>query len=273
MRHFCLWALAVLVSLMAGAVHAQPSLLHNAAHYTPIEVEPKAQTSVGALTGLSNRIFKPEGLGPFPAVVLVHTCGGLKNAHMRLHAQELLRSGYAVFMQDSHGPRGFETCRQKNLPFAVGVMDAYQGLKALAAQDFIDAERIYLAGYSYGGAVAAMVADRQSALVFGAQRRFRASVGNYTECQRKSGAQIVTKDVDRPLLLLLGGKDAESPLASCFPLLEDYKRSGLPVEWHVYPDATHGWDKMGEGHHDYTYDEAVTRDANQRMLAFFERHR
>lgn len=265
--------LSAALALSAAAAHSQSSLLNNAGSFTPIQIPPQVHEELGALTTLSNQIFKPSGAGPFPAVVLVHTCGGLKNPHMRLHAQDLLRNGYAVLVQDSHGPRGFETCKQKNLPFVVGVMDAFQARAALAAQPFVDPQRIYLAGYSYGGYVAALAASKQSAIQFGGGQPFRATVAHYMECQRKSGAQVVTADIDRPLLLLLGQKDTESPPASCFPLLEDLHKAAVPVEWHVYPDATHGWDKPGEGHLGYAYNEAVTQDANQRMLAFLERQR
>lgn len=265
--------MSTLMVLWAAAAHSQSSLLNNAGGYTPIQISPQVHESLGALTTMSNQIFKPSGSGPFPAVVLVHTCGGLKNPHMRLHAQELLLHGYVVLVQDSHSPRGFETCKQKNLPFAVGVMDAYQARSVLAAQSFVDTQRIYLAGYSYGGYVAALAASKQSVIQFGAGHPFRAAVANYMECQRKSGAQVVTSDIDRPLLILMGQKDAEAPPSSCFPLLEELQKNSVPVEWHVYSDATHGWDKPGEGHLGYTYNEAVTLDANQRMLAFFERQR
>lgn len=276
MRAYSIWrsmACWVAAGVLTTAAYSQTTLLRNAAGYTPIPMEPKVMEELGAMTSLSNQVFKPSGAGPFPAVVLVHTCGGLKNPHMRLHAQDLLRHGYVVLVQDSHGPRGFETCRQKLIPFAVGVMDAYQGLRYLAAQSFVDPERIFLAGYSYGGYVAALAADKDSAAVFGSPHRFRASVAHYVECQRKSGAQVVTAQVDRPLLLLLGQKDTEAPAASCFPLLEELHKASVPVEWHVYPNATHGWDKQGESQHGYQYDDAVTQDANRRMLEFLERQR
>ncbi|MCC7099911.1 MAG: dienelactone hydrolase family protein [Rubrivivax sp.] len=51
------------------------------------------------------------------------------------------------------------------------------------------------------------------------------------------------------------------------------KAAGKPVEWHLYPEATHGWDKPGLATKGYAYDTQVTRDATARMLAFFAAHR
>ncbi|MBS0467607.1 MAG: dienelactone hydrolase family protein [Proteobacteria bacterium] len=69
-------------------------------------------------------------------------------------------------------------------------------------------------------------------------------------------------------LLPLGGRDEELPSADCFPLLENMKVAGKPLNWHVYPDATHSWDqslpKCG-----YVRNAAVTQDATARALAVF----
>ena len=80
--------LSATLALSAVAAHSQSSLLNNAGSFTPIQITPQVHEELGALTTLSNQIFKPSGAGPFPAVVLVHTCGGLKNPHMRLHTQD-----------------------------------------------------------------------------------------------------------------------------------------------------------------------------------------
>ena len=37
------------------------------------------EDSIGIFTNVSNKVFKPKGDGPFPAVVLVHTAGGLSS--------------------------------------------------------------------------------------------------------------------------------------------------------------------------------------------------
>lgn len=256
----------------AAAQDAAGGLMANARAYTPVAVSGEPQESLGALAALSNKVFKPAGAGPFPAVVLVHTCGGVLNAHIRQHAQELLAAGYVVLVQDSHGPRNFSTCREKMIPFAVGVLDAYAGLTSLAALPVVDRQRIYLAGYSYGGFVGAMVSSPQSASTFASPLRFRAAVAHYANCVRPSRAQVVLRDVDRPLLMLMGENDKEALPASCFPLLEQMKAAGAPVDWHVYPGATHGWDKQGEGANGYVYKEETAQDATRRMLAFFNAH-
>jgi dienelactone hydrolase len=267
---------AVLLSALAGAACAQSgpgNLMANAKGYTAIRIEGEARESIGTFSQLSNATFKPAGDGPFPAAVVVHTCGGPSHAHIREHAQELLKAGYVVFVQDSHVQRGIRSCRERALPFAVGVMDAYAALRHLAGLPFVDRQRIYIAGYSFGGFVAQMASSADSARVFESPLRFRAAVSNYGNCVRPSGNHTLLGDVDRPLLLLLGDADTEAPAATCFPLAETLRAAGAPVEWHRYPDATHGWDKQGFGADGYRYDAAVSADATRRMLEFFERQR
>ncbi len=259
--------------LQPAAAQEPAGLMANAKGYTAVKVGGEPQEGLGAMTALSNKVFKPAGAGPFPAVVLVHTCGGVLNAHIRQHAQELLAAGYVVLVQDSHGPRNFVTCREKAIPFAVGVMDAYAGLASLAALPLVDKQRIYLAGYSYGGFVAAMASSPQSASTFAAPLRFRAAVAHYANCTRPSGAQVLLRDIDRPLLMLMGERDTEALPATCFPLLEQLKAGGAPVDWFVYAGATHGWDKQGETANGYVYREETALDATRRMLAFFDTHK
>ena len=249
---------------------ATPGLLANAAGYSAVSIQPEVRPEPGPAGPMSNMVFKPAGEGPFPAVVLVHSCAGIGPAHIRTHANEMLGAGYVVLVLDSHGPRGFETCRQKMIPFAVGVMDAYAGLKHLTALPFVNKDRIYLGGYSYGGSVASLLASPQSAVVFGSPFRFRATVAHYSNCIRPSGAKIVLPDTDRPLLVLMGDADTESPPASCFPLLEEMRVSDVPVSWHLYPGQTHGWDRQDASRNGYVYNEAASLDATRRMAAFFE---
>ena len=50
----------------------------------------------------------PKGNGPFPAVILLHPCGGLDPiglATLQAHSRELLSNGFGTLILDSYGPR------------------------------------------------------------------------------------------------------------------------------------------------------------------------
>lgn len=241
-------------------------------------------------SNLSNAVFKPAGNGPFPAVVVVHTCGGVTRPHIRMHVKELLEAGYVVLSTDSYSPRGLTSCRNQNKVLgSAGVLDAFAALAHLNTMSIVDPSRIYLAGYSFGGMTAAMVSSPRAAAVFGAAFRFRATVANYGSCfietdTSGSVSPLLQRDTDRPVLMLMGSEDTELKPQHCFPIVRVLKAIGRPIEWHIYQGATHAWDQydlplnyttkthLGETVV-YNYNAVVTQDATQRMLAFFDKHR
>jgi len=156
--------------------------------WTPVAFNGEVRESIGAFTDIANTVFKPAGEGPFPAVVLMHTCGGLKgapNAYMKQHAQELLEAGHVVLVIDSYGPRGFDNCAARAPSGSGGIADAYAALALLAAKPFVDGARIYQVGYSWGAFIPALLASPQSARLAGSERRFTATVANYGSCAFK----------------------------------------------------------------------------------------
>src|SRR5215475_8045866 len=54
-------------------------------------------------------VVQPEGAGPFPAVVWMHSCAGVVRGarHMRDWSRRLVRLGYVVAIPDSFSPRGY----------------------------------------------------------------------------------------------------------------------------------------------------------------------
>lgn len=235
---------------------------------SPVSFDTEVKESIGFFTNIANRTFKPAGTGPFPAVVINHTCGGIKDPHIKQHAQELLSAGYVVLPIDSFGPRGMENCALRILSGSAGVLDAYAALALLAAQPFVDKNRIYQVGYSWGALVSSWLASPQSAAYARSSLRFTASVSNYGTCTYEDKYQFVLSDSDRPLLMLMGAMDQEFPPASCFPRLEQLQAAGRPISWHLYPEATHAWDKPTNPSRGAKSDEVVTKDATARMLAF-----
>jgi dienelactone hydrolase len=242
--------------------------------------------TVGMLTtasGMANQIYVPENYktsdGLLPAVVLNHTIGGV-SGHLKTQAKSLLDAGYAVLMVDSYGPRGLRPGSVALLPSDMA-KDAYDALAHLQAQPYIDKKLIFQTGYSLGAFVSALLASPEGATALKSQSRFRATVAHYGSCSLGDGQlAFLSADSDRPVLLLMGELDIETPVKTCFPMLEQMKAGGKPVQWHIYPNTTHGWDKLENNGYvyraangqtmTYRYDETVTKDAIDRMIAFFK---
>jgi dienelactone hydrolase len=265
--------LAFCTSLILAPAHAQDlkEQLPAPLDLKPVTFAADTGDAIGAFTNIANKSFKPAGEGPFPAAVVMHTCGGIRNAHIRQHAQELLQAGYVVLVVDSYGPRGFEFCTRVPNP-STGIADAYAALAYLQAKPFVDKARVYQVGYSWGAMISTLLASPQSAVLAGSAGRFTGTVANYSTCSFRE-MQLVYKDADKPFLLLMGAEDKELPSTSCFPLLDSLKQAGAPVEWHIYPRTSHGWDKRGQADRGYLYDGKITDDATARMLAFFSKLR
>lgn len=232
------------------------------------------EDSFGAFTNVSNKVFKPQGDGPFPAVVLIHTSGGLKNGHVKRDAQKLVEKGYVALVLDSMGPRGVNVITESTRALypPAGVKDAYIALDFLKSQSYVDKNRIYEAGYSWGGFVATLLGSPLLAQAAGATDRFKASVSFYSTCVVNK-SNLVLADTDKPVLMLIAGDDRENPHGTCLQDLDAYRAKGMPIESFVYEKASHGWDKMGESQLGYIYNEEVTNDAFGKMLDFFEKYK
>jgi dienelactone hydrolase len=269
-------AIALCLAFFTGSVPAQPQSQFAARipQYADLKFPMEAKT-LGILGSVSNAIFKPEGDGPFPAVVLAHTCGGIQ-AHISERAKELIQAGFVVLVQDSYGPRGHTTfCTPAGVGAPRVYKDSFDALKHLSQLKVVDPSHIYLVGLSLGSFTAAAVSSPEVARWIGTSDRFRASVGWYGSCTFDVSPypkwELIRRDVDRPVLLLMAKNDSETPIGDCFPLLENLKAGGKPVAWHVYDDATHGWDKS-DTRRGYRYDPAVTADAMKRTIDFLKQN-
>jgi dienelactone hydrolase len=239
-------------------------------------------------------LYKPEGAGPFPALVLVHQCGGLgsgrfQNESMLAWAKEAVTRGYAALLVDSLGPRGVDTVcygAKGGVNFPRGVKDSLQAADHLQKFDFIDKKRIALAGFSWGAMVGVLAssAGTSSDLLPGV--RFSAVVSFYPGCftgKTPSGNpfEFVRPDIDRPLLVLMGELDNETPAEECVAKLSPLKAAGAPVEWHIYPQTTHCWDcKNLDGFSKtdvrgsrvtYRYSKEITDDSARRAFQFLDK--
>lgn len=282
--HVSVLACSALFSASGNAQEMKEFIQKTTANVTPVALN-AVVTELGPASSISNSVFQPKGKGPFPAVVLGHTCGGVTVAHIRERMQELLDAGFMVMALDSFGPRDITNCRTQSKILATAtVMDAYQALDHLGKLPMADASRIYFSGYSWGGWAAPLLASPQSAEALGSTLRYRAVVSNYGFCvsQRNAGSpryQPLQKDIDRPLLVLMASEDKEGKPADCLPILQELKAAGKPVQWHLYENTHHAWDQARSADYTvttgwgetniYRYSKEATIDSSKRMIAFF----
>ncbi len=251
---------------------------------------PPVSDTLSLLSHLENKVFRPDAQADsYPAIVLVPTCGGTTNRpEIRERAKEFLSAGYVVLILENYVPRGQRHCRNQVVTAALVWRDAVDALIHLNTMKEVDKSRIYLVGYSIGAMAAAALSSRAINAYFDTKLRFKASVGWYGSCAMQPGpagrtSYFLRADMEHPLLLLMSEADKETPPRPyCFPLLDELKAAGKPIEWHLYESVTHSWDTPGGYILDDNgwgervvnrFDAATTADATRRTLDFLQRHK
>jgi len=221
---------------------------------------------------ITGTLVRPEGAGPFPAVVLLHTCGGVK-PHVQVDWPNYLAGlGYASLTVDSFGSRGLGPCGNALHPAERGpktaayreiTRDALGALDYLATQPFIDANRIAVAGFSLGANVI------NSFLIHQPKRlgnNFAAAIGFYGRChdlRRYPRPQT-------PLMEIAGELDT--------PHVDSCRAVASMVDVHVLPGAYHSWDdpsssnRYGQAGELMRYDATATERSRELVRDFLNRH-
>jgi dienelactone hydrolase len=219
-------------------------------------------------------LYKPDGPGPFPAIVLVHACNGIGENTATWGG--LLRSwGYVVVVPDSFGPRGETNVCGRGMAVTANmrIADVAGALAYLNAQPFVRRDDIGLIGHSHGGWTTVRAVQKEYGL---AARGLKAAVAYYPTCQPQFDTHVQI-----PLLILIGDKDDWTSAESCRRLqAAGFDRPDL-VQAVYYPNAYHGFDAKapdrsllvadGKRHH-LAYDAASAPDAEARTKAWFGKY-
>lgn len=227
--------------LIATALASAMPAAHGASAPESIEITQGA-------TKLRAMLFRPDGPGPFAAVVALHGCGGLGGRsgaiqnRYRDWAQRLAAAGFAVVFPDSYGSRGLANlCGARASALRSDreiVADANAARHWLQQQSWVMADRISLLGWSEGG-VAALWAVRPQARVDDKAPDFRSAVTFYPGCRRLNNIAWAARV---PTLLLIGSADDWSSPALCRQMVAGTRNRSAAVTIHVYPGALHDFD-------------------------------
>jgi len=222
----------------------------------------------------------------YPMVVVIH--GGPSGAQKPawrgafFNTTTLSEQGYFVFYPNPRGSYGqgeaFTQANRKD--FGHGdLRDVLSGLDTVLATYPVDANRVGVTGWSYGGFMTMWTVtqtNRFKAAVAGAGIAnwqsyygqnsidqwmipfFGATVYDDPEVYKKSSPITFIKNVKTPTLVVVGERDGECPAPQSYEFWHALKTAGVKTSLVVYP---------GEGHH--FNDREHMRDLMKRTLAWF----
>jgi len=199
-------------------------------------------------------LYKPPGKGPFPAVIVLHTCGGIQD-YLLDFADDLSDEGYVTPVVDYLSApcgSGFDADVVKEELRIIA--EAYDQLKA---QPAVDPDRIGMVGFSRGSNRALIFAQ------YYPDRKIRGIVSYFVGCWRCGYPAYGIANFP-PILFLHGDLDRIQPFR-----LEKYcsfqRPAGNICEVHIYKGVYHNFLK-GD------FNAFAEADAFKRAVAFFEKH-
>ncbi|MBI4927065.1 MAG: dienelactone hydrolase family protein [Anaerolineae bacterium] len=179
-------------------------------------------------------VARPQGEGPFPAVIMIHEFYGL-NESIVGKADGLAQEGYVVIAPDTF--RGSTTAWIPRAIYQVittkpeavnqdldAVYDYLEGLPE------VDAGRIAIMGFCYGG--------RTSLLYSLHNNRLAATAIFYGSLETDAEA---LKSLPGPVLGIFGGADQSIPLAEVDAFEQALQQAGVPHEISVYEGQPHAF--------------------------------
>lgn len=251
--HISIRALGAALTLAAGLWAAAPQGARAAegepVSYAGYDVDFLRDAAAAIRRGpdatLSGRLQLPAGKGPHPVLVIQHGSGAPWLKHYTpwrdALAEQLLAGGIGVFVADSYTGRGISDTAgdQSKLSSSSRLMDAAMALKALAARPDVDAARIGIVGFSFGGAVSYLTANAMvMEQILPGGPRFAAHAPMYPNCKMTPARKAA---VGAPVLFLLGDAEDYTDPDACERRGAELREGGAAVEVVRYPGAYHGF--------------------------------
>ncbi len=245
---------------------------------------------------LEGLLYLPEGAGvagkKVPLVVDVHggPTGAFRDQHEPLY-DLMLGRGWAVLLMNPRGSTGygaaFAAANKDDLGGA-DFRDLMAGVDFVLKTEPVDAGKMGLMGYSYGGEMAGFAegkTDRFRAIVSGApvtdqfseygtergswyDRWFYGKPWEHAEAAARQSPLGHVAGAKTPMLLLQGESDTTDPLGQSQEMYRVLRQMGVPVELVTYPREDHG--PLARGMYGMPSPEPWHGfDARQRVVVFF----
>jgi dienelactone hydrolase len=235
-------------------------------------------TAAGEPLMLTAKLMKPQGDGPFPAVVMLHGCRRVFHKHYDAWAERLASWGYVALQVNSFGPRGESNIcggdRYRLVDPHTRTQDAYDAKSYLAGLPFVHRNRIAVMGWGHGGWTI-LYAISETTVIPKRGDPFWAAVAFYPWCTE------ALVGFDAPLLILIGELDDRIPMGELRnPALQCRLRMPSGKAAHevilkVYPGVYHcfDWEGLKEDYFGHLqYDPEAAADATVYVKNFLAKH-
>ena len=182
------------------------------------------------------RIMKPEGTGPFPAVMMVPGCSGFEYASAKeaynSGQKRLVELGFVTLRVDYLAARNVSHCFDGGVSTEEVAIDIGIAAGYLREQTFVKKDSLNVVGWSYGGAGALQALGRTYSRE---PVHVDAVVAYYPACnfvQQRWHSEV-------PVLVLEGRIDNVAPERNCTSLFRGLPDERLTIR--TYEDANHGF--------------------------------
>ena len=231
--------------------------------------EPTSQAvRVGVHHNMEATLYTPDGPGPFPTLLLMHTSAGLTETD-KGWCLKLAREGFICIVPAFLLAHGNLKGELRRLAFTQAAQEIYDDfVETIGELNRLPKARpgaVGAIGFSNGGYFALWLA---------ATRQVKAGVSYYGALQGAGTDPQLTRFAktfnaqSSPVLELAGQDDTTIGMKAVNRLEGILKTSGAPHEVKIYPDTEHDFDRtnMRPGN------QAAAADAWPRTLAFFRRY-
>ena len=233
-----------------------------------VKFEANDKTQSGEQLMLTGKLRKPEGKGPFTAIVMLHPCLVMRK-ELDVWAERLVSWGYVTLQVDSFGPREV-TCEPGLGSPADGkrAQDAHDAKSYLAKLSYVNANKIGLIGWGLGGAALTSALSKYT-YIKNRGNSFTAAVAYCPTITQP------LNDMDAPLLILHAEFD-KNDYVDRLPLVVPSGKTDHELIYHIYPGVTFAFDLEG---FDETvagtkakYNFKIAEDAYRRTKKFFGKY-
>lgn len=222
-------------------------------------------------------IYRPQGAGPFPAVVLLHPCSG-PELYNYDWGRWLRNLGYVAIIPNSFAPRHLHsTCGSIDVKPGKQALDGLGALVYLRGRPDVTPKMVAVMGWSHGGAATlASIAGPLVRRVHPKGGPYRVAIALYPGCDGWKTPRLTS-----PLLMLMGSDDDWAKPGPCIEHAKALKADGAVIEWKIYSGTMHAFDAPsvervmqvpGVGTVHLRYDASAAADAHTQVQRFLSVH-